>query len=303
MRPCDATSSPTPGLPGATPLRDQVRPDQCCFCDESGCPVVLRRPRYHIHQCPDCRVMWCNPPRFDESFQPDNEDAYLEVEATIAAENRDRLARLSPFVDPASSPRLVEIGCMHGDFVHQARRAGFDAHGLDLSHTAVEAAAKLRPGHVQLGTLDDHIDDASTDVVAAFNVIEHMEAPHRFLDQVQRTLRPGGVLILETPAQESIYHRVMFARGRLLPTRARLEVGLHPGTHIFKFGRRAWRTILERRGFEVLAMYPKSTPLRELLAKNTRAGIATRAGIVGFGALARITGLGNRIQVVARWPR
>ena len=54
-------------------------------------------------------------------------------------------------------------------------------------------------------------------------------------------------------------------------------------------------------GFSVLAMRSKSTPLRELLAKNDRAGLVTRAGIVGLGLAARATGLGNRVQVVARW--
>jgi len=276
--------------------------DDCCFCDVSACPIVLERPRYAVRQCPRCGVMWCDPPRFDDSFRPDDEQAYLEVETTIVAENRDRLELLRQQAGPDTHPRLLEIGCMHGDFVAQAHDAGYDARGLDLSETAVAEAAVRRPGRVSLGTLDASVPDASVDIVAAFNVIEHMDAPHQFLDQVRRVLRPGGVLVLETPAQESIYHHVMFARGRLEPRRPQLEVGLHPGTHIFKFGRGPWRRILRGRGFDVLRMRPKSTPLRELLAKNTRAGIATRAGIVGFGLVARATGLGNRVQVMARCP-
>ena len=58
---------------------------------------------------------------------------------------------------------------------------------------------------------------------------------------------------------------------------------------------------MKARGFSVLEIRAKSTPLRELLAKNERAGLATRAGIVGFGLAARATGLGNRVQVVAQW--
>jgi 2-polyprenyl-3-methyl-5-hydroxy-6-metoxy-1,4-benzoquinol methylase len=245
--------------------------------------------------------MWCDPPRFDDRFRPDDEQAYLEVEPTVAAENRERLSLVAAWAAPTSHARLVEVGCMHGDFVRQASAAGYRARGLDLSSTAVAEAERRRPGLVREGTLDDAIPDASLDVVAAFNVIEHMDAPHRFLDHVRRVLRPGGVLVLETPAQESLYHHALVLRGQLLPRRPRLEIGMHPGTHIYKFGRDAWRRILGDRGFSVLAVRSKSTPLRELLAKNERAGLATRAGIVGLGLAARATGLGNRVQVVARW--
>jgi 2-polyprenyl-3-methyl-5-hydroxy-6-metoxy-1,4-benzoquinol methylase len=276
-------------------------PDACCFCDASACPVVLRRPRFLVRRCPGCRVMWCDPPRFDDRFRPDDEQAYLEVEPTVASENRDRLSLLSAWARPGTHERLVEVGCMHGDFVEQAAEVGYRAQGLDLSDTAVAEAERRRPGLVRRGTLDEATPDASLDVVAAFNVIEHMDAPQRFLDHVRRVLRPGGVLVLETPAQESLYHHVLVLRGHLLPRRPRLEIGMHPGTHIYKFGHEAWRRILKARGFSVLEVRAKSTPLRELLAKNERAGLTTRAGIVGLGLAARATGLGNRVQVVAQW--
>jgi SAM-dependent methyltransferase len=154
------------------------------------------------------------------------------------------------------------------------------------------------PGSVRLATLDSSFADDSLDVVAAFNVVEHMDRPDEFLDEVVRTLRPGGVLIAETPAQESVYHHVLFLRGRATPS-GQFDVGVHPGTHIFKFGRRAWATILRDRGFEVLEVEPRSTPMRELLAKNRHDPIL-RAGIVGFGLLGRATGWENRVLVVAR---
>jgi 2-polyprenyl-3-methyl-5-hydroxy-6-metoxy-1,4-benzoquinol methylase len=275
--------------------------DECCFCEASDCPVVLRRPQFAVRRCPRCRVMWCDPPRLHDRFCADNEQAYLDVEPTVASENRERLELLSTWAAPATHGRLVEVGCMHGDFVEQAAAAGYRARGLDLSATAVAEAERRRAGLVRYGTLDDTVPDASLDVVAAFNVVEHMDAPQRFLDHARRVLRPGGVLVVETPAQESLYHHALVLRGHLLPRRPRLEIGMHPGTHIYKFGRDAWRRILRARGFEVLAVRSKSTPLRELLAKNERAGLATRAGIVGLGLAARATGLGNRVQVVAQW--
>lgn len=270
----------------------------CVFCGYREAPVHMHRPRFEIRRCPHCMVLWCDPTRFDADFNPDNEAAYLEVEATIHSENAARLQHLARFASPTSHPRLLEVGCMHGDFIYQARGAGYDAGGADLSSTAVEEANRRMPGAVRLATLDEDYADASLDVIAAFNVVEHMDRPDLFLAQVMRVLRPGGVLIAETPAQESVYHHVLFLRGRVQPEGA-FEVGIHPGTHIFKFGRRAWEIVLGDRGFDVLDIEPRSTPMRELLAKN-KSDPVLRAGIVGFGLLGRATGWENRVLVTAR---
>jgi SAM-dependent methyltransferase len=278
-------------------VQAHAQPD-CVFCGYREAPVHLHRPRFEIRRCPHCGVLWCDPTRFHADFNPDNEEAYLSVEATVHTENATRLHHLMRHAGPKSHPRLLEIGCMHGDFVYQARGAGFEARGADLSETAVLEANRRMPGAVQLATLDSSFAAGSLDVVAAFNVIEHMDRPDQFLDEVVRVLRPGGVLVAETPAQESVYHHVLFLRGRVKPE-GEYDVGVHPGTHIFKFGRRSWTTILRDRGFEVLEIEPRSTPMRELLAKNRHDPIL-RAGIVGFGLLGRLTGWENRVLVVAR---
>ena len=280
-------------------MREAHALPDCVFCGYQAAPVHLDRPRFKVRRCPHCQVLWCDPTRFSEDFNPDNEAAYLSVESTIHAENQARLDQLMRYAAPASHARLLEVGCMHGDFLYQARAAGYEAHGADLSQTAVDEANRRIPGAVSLATLDSSYADESLDAVAAFNVVEHMDRPEQFLDEVSRVLRPGGVLIAETPAQESVYHHVLFMRGRLRAEGAH-DVGVHPGTHIFKFGRRAWAIILRDRGFEILATEPRSTPLRELLAKNREDPIL-RAGIVGFGLLGRVTGWENRVLVIARW--
>lgn len=243
--------------------------------------------------------MWCDPTRFDQSFNPDNEDAYLETQRELDEENITRLELLQRVAPSGSHPRLLELGCMHGDFVKLASAAGYTCEGLDLSETAVETAARVAPGLVRLGTVDDQVPGGSLDVLAAFNVIEHMDDPHVFLDHASRALRPGGVLILETPRQESLFHHIMFAQGRLRGSRTSSAIGVHPGTHIFKFGNQAWRKILARRRFEIVTLEGKSTPLRQLFAKRDRP-LHERVAIRSFDALARITGLQNRLILIAR---
>lgn len=44
--------------------------------------------------------------------------------------------------------------------------------------------------------------DASVDVVTCFEALEHFAEQARFLDEVRRVLRPGGVLLVSTPDRE-----------------------------------------------------------------------------------------------------
>ena len=48
------------------------------------------------------------------------------------------------------------------------------------------------------------IDDDSVDFVVTFQVIEHIQNDELFLKEIKRVLKPGGILILETPNPENI---------------------------------------------------------------------------------------------------
>jgi len=285
----------------------------CRLCGTLDCPPVLESNRFRVRRCGSCTTLWCDPLRFPEDEEEAQgeaeaadgqaiEDTYLSVDDTIQRENTARLTLIQRLAPPSSHPRLLEIGCMHGGFVVQAQRAGYEAGGLDISRKAVDWAAQHNPGLVDFGTLDGSQPDQSLDIVAGFNVVEHMDDPGEFLDHVKRVLRPGGIFVAETPSQESLYHHVLFTRAKILSGRGSMEVGMHPGTHIFKFGRKAWSNILRRRSFEVLDVQAKSTPLRELLAKTKSRGFVFAAGTIGFGLAQRVTGLGNRVLVAARAP-
>jgi SAM-dependent methyltransferase len=51
------------------------------------------------------------------------------------------------------------------------------------------------------GTLQDlHLPENSVEAIGAFDVVEHIEEPKEFLDEVHRVLRPGGKLIVTVPA-------------------------------------------------------------------------------------------------------
>jgi SAM-dependent methyltransferase len=100
----------------------------------------------------------------------------------------------------------IEIGCGFGDFVARVNREmeiPFD--GCELNPSAVQIA---RSKGVSL-LLDDSENLArryagSYDVVCSFQVLEHVNRPRNFLQNLCDLVRPGGKLLLGLPNANSL---------------------------------------------------------------------------------------------------
>ena len=175
----------------------------------------------------------------------DGEYADYVGDRRIAERNfRPRLAELRR---ACPSGRLVEVGCAYGFFLELARRH-YTATGFDVSADAV-AYARDRLG------VDAHTEDfaeapilpGSVDVVAMWDIIEHLVHPDRFVLRAHEVLRPGGILALSTGDIGSAMARWRGDRWRMI----------HPPTHLHYFTRASLATLLGRAGFTVESVrYP-----------------------------------------------
>lgn len=113
---------------------------------------------------------------------------------------RRRRSRVDPHVRPGSV--VVDLGCGHAGALLAAyapviaRGIGFDvavgrppAANVELGAQPVDAPLPLA--------------DACADLVTCLAVIEHVERPDVLVREVHRILRPGGVLVLTTPAAQA----------------------------------------------------------------------------------------------------
>ena len=72
-----------------------------------------------------------------------------------------------------------------------------DARSFDTAQTRLERAGR---GRVMLGDESALADDATFDLVCAFEVLEHIEDDVAALKRWRLLLRPGGWLMLSVPA-------------------------------------------------------------------------------------------------------
>ena len=125
---------------------------------------------------------------------------------------KTRLQVYAPFVEPLKqiyeSLQTIDLGCGRGEWLELLTQWGFDAHGVDIDDEMLGPSRELGL-KVQLKDALDALhglDDESQVVVSGFHIAEHIP----FIDlqtlvqEALRVLKPGGLLILETPNPENI---------------------------------------------------------------------------------------------------
>jgi 2-polyprenyl-3-methyl-5-hydroxy-6-metoxy-1,4-benzoquinol methylase len=110
---------------------------------------------------------------------------------------------------PDKNAAILDLGCGHGALVYFARKAGYhNSTGVDRSPQQVAEARRLGIEGVHKGDLKQTLQscqDASLDVIVAFDVIEHFTKDELlpFVDEVYRVLCQGGKWIIHTPNGEA----------------------------------------------------------------------------------------------------
>ncbi|HSS78755.1 MAG TPA: class I SAM-dependent methyltransferase [Thermoanaerobaculia bacterium] len=140
------------------------------------------------------------------------EHGYLELERRYRGteeEIRERIAAYRPFLkDLPAGSAVLDLGCGRGEALALLRDWGFAGRGVDSSARMAQIC-RDRGLTVEVGDLFAvlaAVEPGSLGGVVSFHVIEHLpgDALDRLVRLAYRALRPGGVLILETPNPLSV---------------------------------------------------------------------------------------------------
>jgi O-antigen chain-terminating methyltransferase len=125
---------------------------------------------------------------------------------------KDRLRAYARFTDPL--PRLypqaaaLDLGCGRGEWLELLGESGFDARGVDLDEGMLAACRErgLNARHGDALAALRAQPDASLALVSAFHLVEHLpfDLVQELIAESLRVLRPGGLLIMETPNPENL---------------------------------------------------------------------------------------------------
>jgi O-antigen chain-terminating methyltransferase len=133
---------------------------------------------------------------FEDKFRGDREEI------------KERLRVYLPILKGAGvSEGALDIGCGRGEWLEILKDEGVTARGVDHNRVFVEQCRQNGldvVGEDALAYLRS-LPDQSLNAVTSFHLVEHLpfETLIKLLDEAVRTLKPGGLLILETPDPEN----------------------------------------------------------------------------------------------------
>jgi 2-polyprenyl-3-methyl-5-hydroxy-6-metoxy-1,4-benzoquinol methylase len=206
------------------------------------------------------------------ALRPDHRDFDISDEADLAAlfaaeekhfwhrsRNSIIVSRLESLgIDRGA--RLLDLGCGAGCVAAELSRRGYRVTGIDGHQALIEVARTRAPSATFLcrdlregvSSLDAAV--SSFDVVALFDVIEHLEQPAKALGDALSLVAPGGFLVGTVPALMLLWSGIDERSG-----------------HKTRYGRQSLRSLLTVvRGAEVVEVTPFFRGLVPLLWAQRR---------------------------------
>lgn len=107
-----------------------------------------------------------------------------------------------------SDTPILDVGCGRGEWLELLREFGYTARGIDINRVMLEQCRikGLEVIEADAITYLQSLPDVSLGGVTGFHIIEHLpfEALIKLLVETARAIKPGGLVIFETPNPENI---------------------------------------------------------------------------------------------------
>jgi 2-polyprenyl-3-methyl-5-hydroxy-6-metoxy-1,4-benzoquinol methylase len=170
-----------------------------------------------------------------------------------------------------SKTRILEVGCGGGEFLKLARKKNCFCDGLEINPSvqAEQSEEGVNIHDEKLGSWARE-NEASYDIVCAFQVLEHIAEPKDFIKDCVKATTTRGKIIFGTPNSQSF---IQYSHNLLdLPPH-------HMGgwnENAFKYLERLFPIKLEKIIFEPLAPYHDDYYLATMSAKSAELGFFER---------------------------
>lgn len=152
-------------------------------------------------------LLYCNPAMSDLFYRA-FEDKFRGSRALIISRLEIYRDFITPLKQVHADVQGLDLGCGRGEWLEVLLKEEIEPMGVDMDEGMLEACRSLNLPNVKgdAVTYLASLQDESQSVISAFHLVEHIP-----FDQLQlvvseclRVLKPGGLLIMETPNPENI---------------------------------------------------------------------------------------------------
>jgi 2-polyprenyl-3-methyl-5-hydroxy-6-metoxy-1,4-benzoquinol methylase len=222
----------------------------CPSCSSGNWEPAQRVRRASLSQCTNCGLLATtsflkNHGNMEELYDvtPQNHEEYRKY---YLASRLTFYKRILPKLDRfLKTTRLLEVGSGYGHFLEMVSQAGWEAEGVEISNYACEVARSRGCKVHQKDLLSVPLVSESYDVIAMWDVIEHLTNVGEIVERCAALLRPGGAFIARTPDGRAL----RYSKGLLKAAYRHLAYPANTAEHVFHFTPETLSLLMARKGF------------------------------------------------------
>jgi ubiquinone/menaquinone biosynthesis C-methylase UbiE len=169
----------------------------------------IKEKNYKIVQCINCMFYFIQPTidlSQNEWEKLYNKDYFSNSSITKWKENLHKVERsyrisLIESKLKINKDRFLDMGCGEGYVLNDAYQHGFDVYGVDIANNIVNKKPHIT--FYNKNIFEVNFPDNFFSAIYMDSVLEHIEDPIRILNELYRILKPGGVILIIVPNEDS----------------------------------------------------------------------------------------------------
>lgn len=194
-------------------MEEGIPAKACNLCGKTSFKTVLKRPDgIDIICCENCGLHFVNP-MIKENILKEIYDKHYYSGGNVFGYRtnyfqqnkfeiwKQRMSAVENYTAPFGEEpkKVLDIGCANGGFLEFCKNQGWKVQGVDLSADACAEAIK-KGLDVFCGDIKDAgFKDNTFDCITMWDLIEHLTDPMADLKEMERILKPGGIMAIATP--------------------------------------------------------------------------------------------------------
>lgn len=152
---------------------------------------------------------------------------YFEERSGATEYSERRLREYITSLVPSDITTMLDVGCGSAWVAQTFLPKEKTVYSLDASTTNPLKALARYPSEKHIGVAADAFGlpfaDNSFDCIIAAEIIEHVSEPEKFVHELHRVVKPGGVLIISTPYKEVLKYALCIHCNQKTPLNSHLH--------------------------------------------------------------------------------
>lgn len=192
----------------------RARTVACNLCGSNLKEYLFNKHNFDYVRCLSCGLVYVTPQLTEQEIEKIYRDLYEKKHGDTGSSEGSLQKRYEKLLNKIHAYRrkkkILEVGCFQGNFLAAAKGKDWEVFGTEISEPAIRYAEckyqiKLHKGAVEAA----NFPSGFFDVVVLRDVIEHLPDPVGTLGELNRILRPEGLLYIWTPNFDSFTRKFL----------------------------------------------------------------------------------------------